>query len=56
MKFALFHGCNIPARVEQYADATEAVLTRLGVDLVEMTQFCCCGYPARPMFFQPPKI
>ena len=47
MKYALFHGCNIPARVEQYADATEAVLTRLGVDLVEMTQFCCCGSPAR---------
>ena len=47
MKFALFHGCNIPARVEQYADATEAVLTRLGIELVEMTQFCCCGYPAR---------
>ena len=47
MKFALFHGCNIPARVEQYADATEAVLTRLGIELVEKTRFCCCGYPAR---------
>ena len=47
MKFALFHGCNIPARVEQYADATEAVCARLGIELVEMTQFCCCGYPAR---------
>jgi heterodisulfide reductase subunit B len=47
MKFALFHGCNIPARVEQYADATKAVCTRLGIELVEMTQFCCCGYPAR---------
>lgn len=47
MKFVLFHGCNIPARVEQYADATEAVCTRLGIELVEMTQFCCCGYPAR---------
>ena len=47
MKFALFHGCNIPARVEQYADATEAVCSRLGIELVEITQFCCCGYPAR---------
>lgn len=47
MKYVLFHGCNIPARVEQYADATEAVLTRLGIELVEMTRFCCCGYPAR---------
>ena len=47
MKFALFQGCNIPARVEQYADATEAVFARLGIDLVEVTPFCCCGYPAR---------
>jgi len=47
MKFALFHGCNIPSRVTQYADATEAVCTRLGIELIEMTQFCCCGYPAR---------
>ncbi len=47
MKFVLFHGCNIPSRVEQYADATEAVCARLGIELVEMTQFCCCGYPAR---------
>jgi heterodisulfide reductase subunit B len=47
MKFALFHGCNIPARVEQYADATKEVCSRLGIELIEMTQFCCCGYPAR---------
>ncbi len=47
MKFALFHGCNIPARVEQYADATEAVCARLGLELVEMTAFNCCGYPVR---------
>ena len=47
MKFALFHGCNIPARVEQYADATVAVCARLGIELVEMTAFNCCGYPAR---------
>jgi heterodisulfide reductase subunit B len=47
MKFALFHGCNIPARVVQYADATEAVCSRLGIELVEITAFNCCGYPAR---------
>ncbi|MGW8302997.1 MAG: CoB--CoM heterodisulfide reductase iron-sulfur subunit B family protein [Desulfobacterales bacterium] len=47
MRFALFHGCNIPARVEQYADATLAVCARLGIEPVEMTAFNCCGYPAR---------
>ena len=47
MKYVLFHGCNIPARLEQYADATVAVCARLGIELVEMTAFNCCGYPAR---------
>jgi len=47
MKFALFHGCNIPARLTQYADATEAICARLGIELVEVNAFNCCGYPAR---------
>ena len=47
MKFALFHGCNIPSRVRQYADATVAVCARLGIELVEMDDFNCCGYPVR---------
>jgi len=47
MKFALFHGCNIPARVAQYADATQAVCARLGIELVEVAAFNCCGYPVR---------
>ena len=47
MKFASFIGCNIPARVSQYADATEAVFEKLDIDLVEFAEFNCCGYPAR---------
>jgi heterodisulfide reductase subunit B len=52
MKFALFQGCNIPARVEQYADATAAVTRKLGIELVEMAEFNCCGYPARNTDFR----
>jgi len=52
MKFALFQGCNIPARVEQYADATAAVARRLGIELVDMSEFNCCGYPARNTDFR----
>ena len=52
MKYALFHGCNIPARVEQYADATEAVSAKLGIELMEITEFNCCGYPARNTDFR----
>ncbi|MGB5749529.1 MAG: CoB--CoM heterodisulfide reductase iron-sulfur subunit B family protein [Desulfobacterales bacterium] len=47
MKFALFEGCNIPARVKQYADATKAVFNKLDIELVELTEFNCCGYPIR---------
>ena len=47
MKFALFEGCNIPARVKQYADATKAVFNKLDIELVELAAFNCCGYPVR---------
>ena len=47
MKFASFIGCNIPARVSQYADATAAVFEKLDIELVEFADFNCCGYPVR---------
>jgi heterodisulfide reductase subunit B len=47
MKYALFEGCNIPARLNQYADATKAVFNKLGIELVAMDGFNCCGYPVR---------
>ncbi len=46
MKFALFLGCRIPARLPAYETSTRAVLGRLGVGLVDL-EFNCCGYPAR---------
>ncbi len=47
MKFALFLGCNIPARLEQYESSSRAILGRLGVELVDIGDFNCCGYPIR---------
>ncbi len=47
MKFAFFQGCNIPIRIEQYANSTEAVLNVFGVELEVIPEFNCCGYPAR---------
>ncbi len=46
MKYALFLGCKIPARLPAYAASTRAVLLHLGVTLVDLA-FNCCGYPAR---------
>jgi heterodisulfide reductase subunit B len=45
--YALFIGCNIPARVSSYESSSRAVLERLGVTLVDSREFTCCGYPLR---------
>lgn len=47
MKYAFFQGCNIPIRIQQYATSTEAVLNKFGIELIEVPDFNCCGYPAR---------
>ena len=47
MKYAFFLGCNIPARLEQYETASRAVMSRLGVRLIDYRDFTCCGYPLR---------
>ncbi|MBU8911030.1 MAG: CoB--CoM heterodisulfide reductase iron-sulfur subunit B family protein [Desulfobacterales bacterium] len=46
-KFALFIGCNIPAKVEQYETSARAVLKKLDVDFIDIKQFNCCGYPMK---------
>lgn len=47
MEYAFFLGCHIPIRIQQYATATEAVFKKFGVDLKEIREFNCCGYPIR---------
>lgn len=47
MKYAFFQGCNIPVRIEQYATAARAVFHKFGIELVELREFNCCGYPVR---------
>jgi heterodisulfide reductase subunit B len=52
MKFALFLGCNIPARLVQFESSSRAVLRKLGVELVDVKEFNCCGYPMRNIDFK----
>jgi len=47
MKYAFLFGCNIPARVQQYETAARAVLRQVDVQLVDIREFNCCGYPMR---------
>jgi heterodisulfide reductase subunit B len=47
MKYALFLGCNIPARLSRYEASARAVLSKVDVGLVDIREFNCCGYPVR---------
>ena len=52
MKFAVFLGCQIPIRLKQYETSSKAVLERVGVGLVDIEEFNCCGYPLRNIQFK----
>jgi heterodisulfide reductase subunit B len=52
MKFALFLGCQIPIRLKQYETSSRAILEKLGVGLVDIEEFNCCGYPLRNIEFK----
>jgi heterodisulfide reductase subunit B len=47
IRFALFLGCTIPSRLKGYESSSRAVLGKLGVTLVDIGEFNCCGYPLR---------
>jgi len=47
MKYAFFLGCVIPYRVLNYELSTRRVAQELGVELVDVDGFACCGFPMR---------
>ncbi len=48
-KYMIFLGCLIPYRVSSYEISARRVLHNLGVELVEMPEFNCCGLPLEPI-------
>jgi len=52
MEFALFLGCTTPSRLKAYESSSRAVLGELGVTLVDIQEFKCCGYPLRNIDFK----
>jgi len=48
-KYLIFLGCSIPYRVSAYEISARKVLAKLGVELVEMPEFNCCGLPLDPV-------
>ena len=49
LKYLIFLGCVIPYRISSYEIPTRKVLDKLGVELVEMPEFNCCGFPLDPV-------
>jgi heterodisulfide reductase subunit B len=48
-KYLIFLGCVIPYRLSSYEISARKVLAKLGVELVEMPEYNCCGLPMDPM-------
>jgi heterodisulfide reductase subunit B len=52
MKFALFRCCVTSVYLKQYESSTDAVLGKLGVELIDVPEFNCCGYPLKNYDFK----
>ena len=50
MKYAIFLGCTL-ARTRHYEMAVSKVAERLGIELVYLDDFACCGYPVKSIDF-----
>jgi heterodisulfide reductase subunit B len=48
-EYLMFLGCAIPYRVSAYEISARKVLKKLGVKIVEMPEFNCCGLPLDPI-------
>ena len=47
MSYALFLGCTIPARLQHYEVSARSVLEKLDIELIDIPDFNCCGYPIK---------
>ena len=48
MKIAIYPGCMVLARFQEYELASRRVLEQLGYEIVELGEFCCCGASLLP--------
>jgi len=48
-KYLMFLGCAIPYRVSAFEISARKVFGKLGIELVEMPEFNCCGLPLDPV-------
>ena len=51
-QYALYLGCTVPVRGMNYEMSARRVSERLGVELIDIDGFSCCGFPAKPLDWQ----
>lgn len=47
MRYALYLGCTAPIRAMNYELAARNTASRLGIELVDLNDFGCCGFPLK---------
>jgi heterodisulfide reductase subunit B len=47
MKYAIFLGCTVPVRAQNYEISARKVAEILGIELINIEDFACCGYPIK---------
>ena len=47
MRYALFLGCTVPTRALNYEMSARKVAEKLGIELMDIPEFTCCGFPIR---------
>lgn len=46
-KFALYLGCTVPVRAQNYEISARVVARHFGIQLVDIPEFTCCGFPIK---------
>lgn len=49
MKYAFYIGCTAPVKALKYDISTRAITRNLGIKLIDIPEFGCCGYPVKSM-------
>jgi len=52
MKYAFFLGCTVPVRAQNYELSARKVSKKLGIELIDIPEFRCCGYPVKSVDFK----
>ncbi|MCX7994825.1 MAG: CoB--CoM heterodisulfide reductase iron-sulfur subunit B family protein [candidate division WOR-3 bacterium] len=52
MKYAFFPGCTVLGRGRNYEMSARAVSSALGIELVDIDDFECCGFPLKSVHYE----